>query len=534
MGLPLVAEQPRLKSIAAVLARAVTGNRVIALLLMLTLGLLPRLWDIAQPFLGYHGWNEVYYVTIARNFEHFGLLSLYNYDATGGSPLSQRLGPSPFVPWLVYFSSALLGTAEWVARLPILILGMFSLLALYFIARELYGHGVGLTATFLAAIMPGAVFFSRQIALDGPMTAFGLGAVWMMLLAERRRQYRWVLLSAMLLAVAIFIKYTAALFIPSLAWLWLKMVRHGARPRNGLIWARSAICLAVAALPAIAWFTLGTAVAVAQSTQSPWSGYLNRAYEFAIGNWVAALQAAWTRAAAQLGPLLWYYLLVALILALLTSDRRALVKQHLGLILLTVPWFAQIAYPVSWYQNDAYTYPALYGVAVLLALLLRGTLRLAQATPVFSARSLGVAVVLLGVLAYGSSLWDYRQTYRSWYHSSPDETYRAMQLPANLVTPGDPFMSARMVRFLNDGHEPVLADLPETLYYAQDEYWRGRAVWLWKGLGDEQDRMVAAIESREYSYVVFTYFPSLDITYALVGSGYYRIGPAVWVKAANP
>jgi hypothetical protein len=134
----------------------------LALMAVLGLGLCLRLIDIGQPFHGYHMWNETYYVTIARNFDHFGLLNSYNYDWRGGSELGQRHGPSPFVPWLVHFSSHLFGKSEAAARLPILILGMFSLLAIYFIARELHDAEVALIASFLAAIMPGVVFISRQ------------------------------------------------------------------------------------------------------------------------------------------------------------------------------------------------------------------------------------------------------------------------------------------------------------------------------------------------------------------------------------
>src|SRR5512146_2021870 len=154
-----------------------TALAAASVVLVLGLGLCLRLMDITRPFYGYHMWNEAYYATIARNFDHFGLLNSYNYDWRGGSELSQRLGPSPLVPWLVYLASRLLGPSEAVARLPILLLGMSSLLAIYLIARELYDERIGLLSAFFAAIMPGAVFLSRQIALDSPMVAFGLASV---------------------------------------------------------------------------------------------------------------------------------------------------------------------------------------------------------------------------------------------------------------------------------------------------------------------------------------------------------------------
>lgn len=522
-------EQSRFHELLSELVYAISRSRWMLLLAVLALGLLFRLLDIMQPFIGYHMWNEVYYVTIARNFEHFGLLSVYNYDWIGGSPLSQRSGPSPFVSWLVYFSSQALGMAEWVARLPILVLGMFSLVAIYFIARELYGNQVGLGTVFFAAIMPGIVFFSRQVALDGPMTAFGLAAVWILLLAKRRHQYRWLLLSAVLLGISIFIKYTAVLFLPSLAWIWLKTVPRSEFTKKAT-WALPIVYLLIAVIPAASWFVFTSETSSTRGGLSPVAGYLNRAYEWRPEVWRMALMATWPRLADHIGHILWYPLALAATLALATGRLVGFVRQYLDVILLIVPWFAQAVYPWSWAQNDNYAYPLLYGVAVLLALLLREALRLAQQRFDLSGRNLRVSASLLGLLVFLSCLMDYKEVFHSWYIPS----YTTLQLPANVVTEYDPYYSARLVRAINVSHQPILADLPTTLYYAQDEYWSGRAVWLWWGLTDEQNQMIDAIRSKEFRYVVFTYRPPVEIADALARGNYRLIGPAVWENPASP
>ncbi|HUV67641.1 MAG TPA: glycosyltransferase family 39 protein [Sedimentisphaerales bacterium] len=474
MRLTWLEEQYRRYDLGSVLADVASRSTWMLLLPVLVLGLLFRLWDIAQPFIGNYMWNEVNYATIARNFKQFGLLAPYNYGTVGGQLLRPRFGPPPLVSWLVYFSSQVLGTAEWVARLPILVLGMLSLVVLCFIARELYGAKVGLGAAFAAAIMPGIVFFSRHVALDGPMTAFGLAAFWTLLLAERRRQLWWLLPSSMFLALAIFTKYAAVLFIPSLAWVWLKMVRHSELPGKRARWVLPVAYLVVAALPAAAWLTFGLLTSSIHGARSPLSGYLERAYEWNPRAWSAALLVTWTRLSNQVGHGLWYPLLIAATLAITTGKIATIVKRHMGVILLVVPWFAQIVYPDSWYANEGYTYPALYGVAVVLALFLREALRQARRLPGFSGRNLEVSVFLLGALICASCLLDYRQVFHSWY--SPAQS-ALLQHPVNAVTQNDPFVSARLVRSINVSHQPILADLPTTLYYAQDEYWRGRAVW---------------------------------------------------------
>jgi 4-amino-4-deoxy-L-arabinose transferase-like glycosyltransferase len=512
------------------LVGAAPGLASVLLLAVIGLGLLFRLWDIVRPFIGYHMWNEVYYATIARNFEHFGLLAQYNYDPMGGMPFGPRLGPSPLGPWLVYLSYQVFGPAEWAARVPMLLLGLFSLVAVYGVARELYSAEVGLGAAFFAAIMPGVVFFSRQVALESPMAAFGLAAVWTLLVAKRTSQLRWMYLSAVLLAMAIMAKYTAVLFVPSVAWIGLTIVRRTGPTRKAARWALPITYLAVAALPAAAWLVFGMLTASSQTGASPVSRYLTRAYEWSQGAWFDALLKTWTRLGDQIGGALWYPLVIAAALAITTGGIAALLKRHVVVALLIIPWFAQMVYPASWYANDGYTYPALYGVAVVLALLVRAAVQRARHLPNFSGRRQAVAVSLLGVVVCLSSLMDYRAVFHSWY--SPENNV-LLQHPVNSVTHSDPFQSARLVRSVNVSHLPILADLPVTLYYSRDEDWRGESEWLWWGRGQGPE-MVAAIGSRKFSYVVFTYQPPVEVTYALAGSGYRRIGPAAWEKIGTP
>lgn len=509
----------------------------VALAVVLCLGLGLRLLNLGRPFYGYFMWNEVYYATIARNLDHFGFLNAYNYDWTGGSALGQRHGPSPFVPWLINFSFHLFGESEAAARLPILVLGMFSLLAIYAIARDLYDAEIALIACFLAAIMPGIVFMSRQVALDSPMVAFGLASVWMLLRARRKPALDLIAIvaSSVLLGTAVFIKYTGVLFLPLLGWIWWGIVGQASPRRARSRWLLMGAYLLVAALPALAWMLRGILVSSGADGGGPsTAAYLIRGSEWASYQWKPALYSIWVRTSQQTGQVLWYPLVFTGVLSVAARRTAALARRNVEIVLLIVPWFVQLIYPASWYGNDAYTYPALYGVAVLLALVVRRGARRVLELLRPPAGTTFASVVLLVATVVFASLSDYKQYYHSWYTDRDFSLNLTLQLPANLITPEDPFASARIVRSVNASHAPILADVPATVYYAQDEMWRGKATWYWWPRRGEQSALLKSIASMEYAYVVFTYQPPALVMKALCESGYAQIGPGAWRKPSSP
>ncbi len=506
---------------------------IAALGIVLGLGLCLRLVDLGRPFYGYHMWNEAYYVTIARNFDHFGFLNSYNYDWRGGAELSQRHGPSPLVPWLVYLSSRLFGPSEVAARLPMLLLGMLSLLALHGIARALYDDRLALLATFFAAIMPGVVFLSRQVALDSPMVAFGLISVWTLLAARREGRWRWALAftSAVSLGVAVLVKYTGVLFVPLLGWIWLGLIGR-APGRSRLRWLLPGAYFVVAALPALAWMARG--LLAPGGGRGHVAEYLDRSGEWELRYWLRAANTTWVRTGQQVGQHLWYPLVLLALVAATPRRAAAFVRQHAEVLLLVVPWLALLVYPISWYQNDAYTYPALYGIAILLALAVRWAARLAQELLRPSReRALACAGLLIALAVLGC-LSDYRQYFGAWYKDRDYGSNLALQLPSNLISQLDPYAPARWVRARNTSRLPILADTPATLYYAQDVYWEGKATWYWWMLPGELDLLLRAIGSGKYGYVVFTYQPPAMVVTALGDARYASVGPGVWWKAPGP
>lgn len=520
----------RNKSITGDLALVLVRYNALIVLVILIAGLLLRLLDLTRPFFGYHMWNEVYYTTIARNFDHFGLLSQFNFSISGGETgLLQRLGPAPLVPWAVYLSMHLFGAAEWAARLPMLILGMFSLISLYFISRLLFDQKTSLIALFLAAIMPGTVFLSRQVALDSPMAAFGLGSLWAALAAERKKQYGWLLVSALALGVSIFIKYTGVLFIPALGWIWYQILKKGSLSFGKAKWLMPLVYLGIAILPAAIWFVYGMITTTTQGTANPISSYLFRPEDMNPVFWRTALEAWWQRGWEQSGKMLWYPVILATILVISTGNAVKFARKYAFVILMILPWYAQLIYPNAWIRNDGYGYPALYGIALLAAIMIIKGLQEGSKIINLSKLAKITSIFLLGVALVVSSLWDYRLVYRSDYTFTWNEEI-TFQDPVLLINSKDPFAAAHQLRLINTNHLPVLADLPVTLYYSDDEPWKVESMWWWPIYPDVTQLMEEAIKSQHYEYVVFTYRIPSEVVQVLLENNYQQISPGLWEK----
>lgn len=82
---------------------------------------------------------------------------------------------------------------------------------------------------------------------------------------------------------------------------------------------------------------------------------------------------------------------------------------------------------------------------------------------------------------------------------------------------------------MNNGHEFVLADVKQAAYYVGGDFKRTRRWW-----GASDDKVVEAIESGRFKYIVVTYRPSIEILNAIRENDYKQIAPAAWEKAADP
>jgi 4-amino-4-deoxy-L-arabinose transferase-like glycosyltransferase len=486
--------------------RSMQGGLLVAILL---LGLAFRTWDLWEPFVGDLSYNEVFYATIAKNFDTYGLLEQYNYGY-GGSEVGHLFfsrplrTSSPLVPWVVYGANKLFGNSEAASRLPFLFFSFSSLLLVFGITRYIYDATAALIATFVAAIMPALVFYSRAIQLDSPMVAFGLAALLALMAFARKGSWPWLAASALCFALALLAKYQAVLFLPALACVGAECSRPSRWRRRGLL---AAAYLGISALPALLWFAF-TLTLPADPTADRIGEHLVRSGEWGLQSWVAALVAT-VGAVPDYTSVFGYLFAILLAVIIFSGQAIEVAKQSRLVLSLGLPWFAQAVYPLSWANNLYYLYPVMYSVAIGL-----GTAGAWLCRAVAGAESQSrlrplIAVALVSTLACAL---DYRAAFHGTYH------------PWAAVSRQDPLLSARIVHERNLEEAPVLADQPQTLFYATGGQPNGVALPFWV----EEAAMVAAIESGRFRYVVFTLAPTVDVVDALGRSGYRRIGPAAW------
>lgn len=109
------------------------------------------------------------------------------------------------------------GQNDLAARTTVAILfGFGSVVASYFLARELYGTRVALGSTALLAAMPYHVVVSRQILVDTPMSFFAILAVYLAVRSVGNNDRRFLYASFFACALAAISKEIAVLLVPIL------------------------------------------------------------------------------------------------------------------------------------------------------------------------------------------------------------------------------------------------------------------------------------------------------------------------------
>lgn len=100
------------------------------------------------------------------------------------------------------------------ARLPVLLLGTFLMLAIYLWGSRLYGRGPALLATAIAACSPNLLAHAKVATEDLGCTAFMFLAVWTLWRSLHSNRWRDWLLCGVVTGCALVAKYTALLLGP--------------------------------------------------------------------------------------------------------------------------------------------------------------------------------------------------------------------------------------------------------------------------------------------------------------------------------
>ena len=149
--------------------------KILVLTLIILLGIVLRSFNLSFPSIGYHNMNENEYLTTAHEMQKaddYSLNRLYCYNIFE-KPVERFHPQPPLISYQVILAWKLLDENLWGPRLFNILFGALSILIIYFIAAILFKSPLpSFFSSFLLAIIPLTVFFSRQLQPESPAFFF--------------------------------------------------------------------------------------------------------------------------------------------------------------------------------------------------------------------------------------------------------------------------------------------------------------------------------------------------------------------------
>lgn len=148
------------------------------LLLIAVIGLILRAYNLDFPSIGYHNMKENEYLSMAQEMSRTGDFTtrrIYFYNAFDDNPDMQLFPQIPVVTYQILASWKLAGENLWGPRLINAMFGVLAIPVMYFMGLLLFeSAAIALFCSFLLAIMPLGVFFSRNLQPESPAFFFML------------------------------------------------------------------------------------------------------------------------------------------------------------------------------------------------------------------------------------------------------------------------------------------------------------------------------------------------------------------------
>lgn len=190
----------------------------ILLVLVLTLGLLLRVWQLGSVPAGFYldeasiGYDAYSILHTGKDF-HGHTLPLF-FESFGE-------WKNPVYIYATVPTVAIFGLNVFATRLPAALFGLLAVFALFLVARELFNEKLALLASTFLAVSPWALQFSRVAFEAAALPALFLLALWCFL--KGFHYSRWWMASAVFFALCLYSYGAARLFVPLflLALLWI-------------------------------------------------------------------------------------------------------------------------------------------------------------------------------------------------------------------------------------------------------------------------------------------------------------------------
>ena len=127
---------------------------------------------------------------------------------------------APFYPYFLALVYKLFGHGYFIPRLIQHIMGSFSCILVYFLARKLYNRSVAIIASLIASTYGILIYFESELLLDSLLVFFDLILILYLLNTEDNpKSYRW-LVAGMILGLSALTRPNILFCIPFI-WLWI-------------------------------------------------------------------------------------------------------------------------------------------------------------------------------------------------------------------------------------------------------------------------------------------------------------------------
>lgn len=248
----------------------------------------------------------------------------------------------PLVFVIQYFFFNLFGISTFVARLPFALAGMGSVVALYFLGKELYTEKVGLLSSFLLAIFSYHTWASKIGYLEGFSTLLIILTLYFFIKGLKNKIFLYPF--ALALGLTILTKYTVAFILPVI-FIYL-LLRKRALLKNKTLYLAGLITLLIV-LPLIIYnvqmfqerghFDLQLSALFNQDTTQDWPGISRSLGGFnAIDFWLTFFN--------SYSIVIFLLLMLSLIYILLKFILNIKKQPHLLVILVLLFGFIQFSF----------------------------------------------------------------------------------------------------------------------------------------------------------------------------------------------
>ncbi len=168
---------------------------LISLVSIILFGFILRAYNLDFPSIGYHNMKENEYLSIAQEMKRtqdFITRRVYFYNAFENTPKMRIYPQVPMISYQTLIAWRFFGQNLWGPRLINVIFGVLSIIIIYLIANLLFNNAaLALFSAFLLAVMPLAIFFSRNLQPESPALFFLLlgNLLYLKFCASFKKQY---------------------------------------------------------------------------------------------------------------------------------------------------------------------------------------------------------------------------------------------------------------------------------------------------------------------------------------------------------